>query len=68
MTGKRVKVEIGLRTTCEDVKAQIQEREGIPPDQQRLIWHGRQLEDGDVLMSLGVRQGDEVLMVLRLRG
>ena len=48
-------------------KMAIREHEGIPEDQQRLIWKGRQLEDGRLLCEYGVKTGDCLHLVLRMR-
>lgn len=45
----------------------VHDQEGIPPDQQRLIGAGKQMEDSHVLASYGIRAGDMIHLVLRLR-
>ena len=68
LTAKRLIISIFPTDLVEQLKAAIQDTEGFPPDQQRLIFANTVMEDGHSLASYGVRNDDTVHLVLRLRG
>ena len=68
LTGKTIELRVNPSMSIEDLKYAIQDKEGIPPDQQRVVFSGKQLEDENTLETYKIADGNTLHLVIRLRG
>ncbi|KYK55512.1 putative ubiquitin-like protein ubl1 [Drechmeria coniospora] len=68
LTGKEIELDIESEYTIAQIKEKVEEKEGIPPVQQRLIHGGKQMADEKTADAYGLAPGDTLHLVLALRG
>ncbi|KNC78791.1 NEDD8, partial [Sphaeroforma arctica JP610] len=68
LTGKEIEIDIEASDPVERIKERVEEKEGIPPIQQRLIYGGKQMNDDKLVSDFKITGGSVLHLVLALRG
>lgn len=68
LTGKEIEIDIEPTDKVERIKERVEEKEGIPPQQQRLIYSGKQMNDEKTAADYKIQGGSVLHLVLALRG
>ena len=66
ISGKTITLEVELTDRIQDVKAKVQDKEGIPPEQQRLMFAGKEFRDSNTLEDYSIFSDSTIHLVLRL--
>ena len=68
LTGQEIEIDIESEDTISRIKERVEEKEGIPPPQQRLIFGGKQMADDKKASDFNIEGGTVLHLVLALRG